>query len=133
MLRCLDYGGVLFRSLHHLGCPCRLRMPLMWPPLPPERRRKAPRRSRHVINTYVSWRTLAADLYQRQAGRAPGLSDAELVSWIFDPLQKSSERFEYFFRGFRPDEWPGVFVPFVHPGQDVLLELPDGLVHPAAQ
>ena len=62
-----------------------------------------------------------------------GFHGLDLVSWIFDPLQKSSERFEYFFRGFRPDEWPGVFVPFVHPGQDVLLELPDGLVHPAAQ
>jgi hypothetical protein len=33
----------------------------MRPPLPPEPRRKAPRRSRHEINTYVSWRTLAAD------------------------------------------------------------------------
>jgi hypothetical protein len=50
-------------------------------PLPPEPRRKAPRRSRHEINTYVSWRTLAADLYRRQAGRAPGLSDAELAIW----------------------------------------------------
>ena len=49
----------------------------------------------------------------------------ELVSWIFDPPQKSPERFEDFVRRFRPDERPGVFVPCVHPGEDILFELPD--------
>ena len=56
-----------------------------------------------------------------------------LVSRIFNSPQKSSERFEYFFRRFRPDKWSGVLVPHVRPGEDVLLELPDRLVDAAAQ
>src|SRR5260370_37367566 len=63
----------------------------------------------------------------------PAFFSRLLVAWIFNSPQKSAERFEDFFRSFRPDEWPGVFVPSVHPGEDILFELPNRFVHPAAQ